>query len=290
VPGEEIYHGHFYSLEDGSDLKMPWDLSSMFHLPVLGEAYLQTGEARYAEEVLGQLREWHQSNPYRRGVNWTCAMVAGIRLANMVYACHLVEQHPEQSEFMADMGIVSVVQHMKCILAFLEINPSGARNNHYLNSLVGLGFGAVELAGSEEGRAVLEFVAQQLSGELLLEFSADATNSDRPGPTTRSSSIGWSSRRSSLAICSPCRNGPRHNSIRGRWTTRRLRSSEAILVIRRPAGRSFARSTPIWNTVRWRFAKQRLRWPPRRKGPSSAVVCTWLPKSRPSSSLLGAIS
>jgi hypothetical protein len=36
VPGEEIYHGHFYSLDDGSDLKMPWDLSSMFHLPVLG--------------------------------------------------------------------------------------------------------------------------------------------------------------------------------------------------------------------------------------------------------------
>jgi hypothetical protein len=176
VPGEEIYHGHFYSLEDGSDLKMPWDLSSMFHLPVLGEAYLQTREARYAEELLGQLREWHQSNPYRRGVNWTCAMVAGIRLANMVYAWHLAEQHPGQSEFMADTGIVSVVQHMKFILDFMEINPSGARNNHYLNNLVGLGFGAVELAGSEEGRAVLEFVAQQLSGELLLEFSADGTN------------------------------------------------------------------------------------------------------------------
>jgi len=103
-------------------------------------------------------------------------MVAGIQLANMVYAWHLVEQHPGQSKFMGDVGLVSVVEHMKFILDFLEINPSGARNNHYLNNLVGLGFGAVELAGSEEGRAVLEFVAQQLSGELLLEFSADGTN------------------------------------------------------------------------------------------------------------------
>jgi hypothetical protein len=176
VPGEEIYKGHFYSLDDGSDLKMPWDLSSMFHLPVLGEAYLQTGEARYGDEVLAQLRDWHQRNPYRRGVNWTCAMVAGIRLANMIYAWHLVERHPAHAEFMGDTGLLSVVQHMKFILDFLEISPSGARNNHYLNNLVGLSFGAAEIAGSDEGRAVLDFAAKELAGELFLEFSADGTN------------------------------------------------------------------------------------------------------------------
>ncbi len=27
LAGEKIYRGHFYSLDDGSDLKMPWDLS-----------------------------------------------------------------------------------------------------------------------------------------------------------------------------------------------------------------------------------------------------------------------
>ena len=65
VPGEEIYKGPFYSLEDRSDLKMPWDLSSMFHLPVLGEAFLQSGQARYADEVFDQLEEWQRRNPYR---------------------------------------------------------------------------------------------------------------------------------------------------------------------------------------------------------------------------------
>jgi hypothetical protein len=176
IPGEEIHRGPFYSLDDASDLKMPWDLSSLFHLPVLGEAFVQTGEARYAAEVLDQLRAWHRHNPYRRGVNWTCAMVAGIRLANMIYAWRLVERHANHAEFVGQVGLLSLVEHLKFILDFLEISPSGARNNHYLNNLVGLGFGAVELAGTDEGKAVLDFVARELDGELMAEFSADGTN------------------------------------------------------------------------------------------------------------------
>ena len=79
----------------------------------------------------------------------------------MIYAWHLVGQHPRHAEFLATEGLVSVVQHMKFILDFLEISPSGARNNHYLNNLVGLGFGAAEFAGADEGRAVLDWVAER---------------------------------------------------------------------------------------------------------------------------------
>ncbi len=63
LAGEEIFRGHFYSIEDASDLKVPWDLSSFFHLPVLGEAFLQTGDARYSTEAMDQLRDWHAREP-----------------------------------------------------------------------------------------------------------------------------------------------------------------------------------------------------------------------------------
>ena len=172
LAGAEIYRGHFYSIDDPSDLKMPWDLSSFFHLPVLGEAFLQTGDARYAREITDQLRDWHEQNPYPRGVNWTCAMVAGIRLANVAFGLRLIE--PEG--FAGEVGALSILRHLKFILDFLEVDQDGRRNNHYLNNLVGLGFGGSEIAKTELGGELLDFVYEELQRELHTQFSADGTN------------------------------------------------------------------------------------------------------------------
>ena len=172
LAGAEIYRGHFYSIEDPSDLKMPWDLSSFFHLPTLGEAFLQTGDRRYADELARQLHDWHAENPYPRGVNWTCAMVAGIRMANLAFAVRLVE--PEA--FLGETGMLSILRHIKFILDFLEVDQDGRRNNHYVNNVVGLGFGAVEIARSELGRDVLSFAFEELVRETATQISADGTN------------------------------------------------------------------------------------------------------------------
>jgi len=172
LAGAEIYRGHFYSIDDASDLKMPWDLSSFFHLPVLCEAYLQTGDARYADEVAGQLMDWHRENPYPRGVNWTCAMVAGIRIANLAFAMRALE--PE--EFIGEMGALSILRHIKFILDFFEVDQDGRRNNHYVNNLVGLGFGAAEIAGTELGSDLRAFAFEEIERELGTQFSPDGTN------------------------------------------------------------------------------------------------------------------
>ena len=179
----EIFRGHFYSVDDASDLKVPWDLSSFFHLPTLGEAFLQTGDQRYASELIDQLNDWHVNNPYPRGVNWTCAMVAGIRLANMMFALRLVE--PESFPFAAEFGVLSILRHLKFILDFLEVDQDGRRNNHYVNNLVGLGIGAVEIANSELGSSLLDFAFEELKREILTQFSEDGTNYEGSIPYQR---------------------------------------------------------------------------------------------------------
>ena len=168
----DIYQGHFYSIDDPSDLKVPWDLSSFFHLPPLAEAYRRTGDPRYSKEAVDQVRAWHEENPYPRGVNWTCAMAVGIRLANMVFGLRLIEP----ADFMGETGVISILRHIKFILDFLEVDQDGRRNNHYVNDLVGLGFGAVEIAHSDLGRSLLDFVFDELKRELTVQFSEDGTN------------------------------------------------------------------------------------------------------------------
>ena len=172
LAGAEIYRGPFYDIDDPSDLKMPWDLSSFFHLPTLAEAWLQTGDTRYAREIEDQLRDWHKKNVYPQGVNWTCAMVAGIRIANLAFALRVLE--PE--EFLGQTGVLSILRHVKFILDFLEVDEDGRRNNHYINNVVGLGFGAVEIARSGLGRDLLAFAFDELKRELVVEFSDDGTN------------------------------------------------------------------------------------------------------------------
>ena len=74
------------------------------------------------------------------------------------------------------LGIESIVQHARFILDYLEVDADGRRNNHYLNNLVGLAFGAAESARHPVGSALLEFVHQEIEGELSVQFSPDGTN------------------------------------------------------------------------------------------------------------------
>ena len=50
--------------EDGSDVKVPWELSRFQHLPLLAA----TG---HVDEVGAQLESWIEANPVELGVNWT---------------------------------------------------------------------------------------------------------------------------------------------------------------------------------------------------------------------------
>jgi hypothetical protein len=86
---------------------------------------------------------------------------------------------------MAEFGVLSILRHLKFILDFLEVDQDGRRNNHYVNNLVGLGIGAVEIARSELGCALLDFAFEELKREILTQFSEDGTNYEGSIPYQR---------------------------------------------------------------------------------------------------------
>jgi hypothetical protein len=126
----------------GSDVKLPWELSRMQHLPTLGKAYRLTKDERYAREIVEQLSHWLIDNPCPYGVNWTCAMDVAIRIMNITWAYLLIEDDSAVTHDFRTRLATSIMQHGQFVLFNLEhsIQRDGSitNGNHYLTDIVGL--------------------------------------------------------------------------------------------------------------------------------------------------------
>jgi hypothetical protein len=70
---------------DDSDVKVPWELSRMQWLIPAGQAFLLTGDERYAEGVRDLLDDWIAANPYAQTVNWSCTMEVALRILSWTW-------------------------------------------------------------------------------------------------------------------------------------------------------------------------------------------------------------
>jgi hypothetical protein len=133
---------HTWTGHDGKDVKLPWELSRMQHLPTLGKAYRLTKDERYAEEVTAQISHWLEDNPCPYGINWVCAMDVGIRAMNIIWAYLLIQHAPSVADDFRARLAISLFQHGQFILFNLEygVRENGLiiNDNHYLTNVVAL--------------------------------------------------------------------------------------------------------------------------------------------------------
>lgn len=173
-----------YSHKLGVDVKVPWELSRMQHLPQLAWAYALAvnGEAdfaaphRYIREFRNQILDFIATNPPRFGVNWTCTMDVAIRVANWLVAYDLFAAYGAEfdPEFEAEFKR-SIYQHGLHIINNLEWSPQ-LRANHYLADIVGLLFVAAYLPRTAETDNWLAFAVQELITEVQCQFYSDGAN------------------------------------------------------------------------------------------------------------------
>jgi hypothetical protein len=130
------------SLKDNADVKLPYELSRMQHLPTLGKAYRLTGNELYARELVSQIAHWLEDNPYLIGVNWTCAMDVAIRIINILWGLAFIEGSRFITRPFKERMLLSIWQHGQYLVRHLEfsIRHDGtlSNHNHYLSNLVGL--------------------------------------------------------------------------------------------------------------------------------------------------------
>jgi Heparinase II/III-like protein/Heparinase II/III N-terminus len=122
---------------DGSDVKVPYELSRLQFLPVLGKAHVLTGEESYRGAAKDLLSHWIRSNPVPLGVNWTLAMEAALRAMSICFLLNLLSPIRREEEPWLASVTRSLAQHLLYIEANIEFSHL-LTSNHYLSDIVGL--------------------------------------------------------------------------------------------------------------------------------------------------------
>jgi hypothetical protein len=173
-----------YGHKPGVDIKVPWELARMQHLPLLVWAYALADEGEpgfhhsetYSKEFRNQILDFIANNPPRFGVNWRSTMDVAIRISNWLItydlfrACGVVFEDSFERTFFH-----SVYQHGGHIASNLEWDET-LRGNHYLSNIVGLLFVASYLPCRTETDAWMAFAIQELVNEVGYQFNKDGSN------------------------------------------------------------------------------------------------------------------
>lgn len=160
--------------EPGADIKVPWELSRMQHLPRLALFYKMFPEEaeRIKQEFMDECLDFIAQNPVRKGVNWMCTMDVAIRTANIVLAYWLFVSFEACFPKCFQEIIWSTINiHCKHIRNNLEWSIR-LRSNHYFANICGLLFGAAFVGN----RRWIRYAREQYKVELLEQFYPEGSN------------------------------------------------------------------------------------------------------------------
>lgn len=170
-----------HNLPRGVDLKMPWELSRMYHLPQMALAanLLPAKRELLILEFKNQVIDFCESNPIGYGVNWSCTMEVAIRAVNLLVAYDIFVQIDNANilnQSFRDYFSSKIMQHGKFIFKNLEINFITQKNgNHYLSNLCGLLFIGSYLKNNET-KKWFDFSAKEFIKEFDNQFLNDGGN------------------------------------------------------------------------------------------------------------------
>jgi hypothetical protein len=151
--------------DDGSDVRVVWELNRLAHFITLGRAYAMTDDPKFSAEFFRQVASWREQNPVGLGVNWNCAMEVALRAMNLLAAFELFLRAPQMTEAELAGLLKMFEQHGAHIRRNLEFSHI-ATSNHYLADVTGLLWLGVMLPELEAAREWREFGL----GELLREM------------------------------------------------------------------------------------------------------------------------
>lgn len=164
----------------GADIKLPWEISRMQHLPQLAvlSIVLHGEKNRIIKEFKNEIYDFAATNPLRMGANWTCTMDVGIRAANILLTYDILKGIDKSNildnDFEKFIGNF-IYLHGNFIINNLEWND-GDNNNHYLSDICGLLFISAYLERNEIVDSWLAFSVQELINCMENQFYNDGGN------------------------------------------------------------------------------------------------------------------
>ncbi|PKL79225.1 MAG: hypothetical protein CVV25_08635 [Ignavibacteriae bacterium HGW-Ignavibacteriae-4] len=165
-----------YGNNSGNDIKVPWEIGRLQHLPMLAMEYISTDSTLLLEEIKNQIFDFMASNPPNFGVQWMTSMDIGIRLVNLLFTFFTInrkEQLFDRNELeLIDSYLFDHYLHIKENIEFSE----GMRGNHYLSNICSLIIYISFTDDNEGKRLLLVKYKRLLEEELDFQFNDDGTN------------------------------------------------------------------------------------------------------------------
>ena len=171
-----LWTGKHVTLNDPSDVKVPWELSRCQHFVTLGKAYWYTDNERYAEEFINQIENWIANNPIELGANWACTMDVAIRAVNWIWGYHLFYDSQSLTKEFKIKFFKSLFLHGRHIINSLEFGQ--IRGNHYLSDIAGLVYLGILFQETKEGRKWLKKGLSALKEEMKFQVYPDGVDSE----------------------------------------------------------------------------------------------------------------
>lgn len=162
---------------EGADIKVPWELARLEHLPRLALLYSHSLDPLLPIEFQNQVTDFVGNNPPRYGVNWLCTMDVAIRISNILLAYWIFKNAGYQNftEEFETIMTETAYSHGVHITKNLEYQTQHL-NNHYFANVCGLFFVSLALPSTPQIDSWLAYSIQEFKKELLREFDEDGAN------------------------------------------------------------------------------------------------------------------
>lgn len=171
-----LYHADVLVYKnDGSDIRVLWELNRFGHAITLALAFTVTKDEKYAETLFLHVESWVEQNPYGRGANWNCAMEAALRAINLLAAFDIFRRSNGCTPERLAATLQLFDQHGRFIVDNIEFSHL-VTSNHYLSDVVGLFWIGTMLPELEHAEYWREFGLREMLREMDKQILPDGTD------------------------------------------------------------------------------------------------------------------
>lgn len=158
---------------NGQDPKWVWELNRLQHLPVLVEAWMISGESRFVDGAIRDLRSWIMANPFGQGVAWSGGFEAGVRAMSVAVALRGL-RHYDGLDAETDSLALGMLGR-SAVKSWGERSLFSSANNHLIGEMGGLALTAIlfpELPHAErDERRALSVLVREADRQILSDGS-----------------------------------------------------------------------------------------------------------------------
>ncbi len=160
IPLEHWSKLDYLDAEVAGDKKITWELNRHQYFMKLGQAYVLTGDERYARTFIDHIESWMTANPPKLGINWASSLEVAFRSISWLWALYFFKGAvPAETLKRATKFLYLNARHLESYLS-TYFSP----NTHLTGEALGLFYLGTLLPEFDEAERW-----QQLGSEILIE-------------------------------------------------------------------------------------------------------------------------